>query len=83
MLTKYGGRHNVPLMKTIEQTIRDALLEMKRQGVSINDVAKRTGTQQSSLSRFVRGERSITVSTLEKLWPFLVETNHQQQASGE
>ena len=42
-------------------------------GVSQNKFAQMTGVDQSVISRAIRGERSITVATLEKLWPFLVD----------
>ena len=70
-------------MQTLEQTIRNKLVELRDQGVSINDIAKRSGAQQASLSKFVRGKATITVSTLEKLWPILYPSEPQQRASGE
>lgn len=70
-------------MNTLEQAIREKLVDLKQQGVSINDLAKRTGAQQASLSKFMRGKGTITVATLEKLWPFLYGDQPQQKASGE
>jgi ribosome-binding protein aMBF1 (putative translation factor) len=42
----------------LEAVIRDAILKCGR---SVNDIAKQAEVSQSVLSRFVRGERTITL----------------------
>ena len=63
----------------IKQQIKSALA---KSGLSQNKLAQLTGVDQSVISRAVRGERSVTSRTLEKLWPYICD-QPQQQASGE
>src|SRR5262245_8564777 len=52
------------------------LIEQLRQalaasGLSMNQLGKETGVNQAQLSRFVRGERTLTLPTAAKLCTFL------------
>ena len=42
-----------------------------RSGLSVNQVAKASGVSQSALSRFIRGERDLSLPAAEKLVTFL------------
>jgi len=56
-------REGSPLIGVLKQTIRDS-------GLSLNELAKRSGVDDSQLSRFLRGERDISLSATEKLVQF-------------
>jgi transcriptional regulator with XRE-family HTH domain len=49
-----------PLIGTLRRHILDS-------GVSLNELARRTGVSDPQLSRFVRGTRSLTLPAAEKL----------------
>ena len=40
-------------------------------GLSLNELAKRSGVSQPQLSRFMRGERSLTLDSAAKLFQYL------------
>ena len=61
----------------IKQQIKSAL---EKSGLSQNKFAQLTGVDQSVISRAVRGKRSVTSTTLEKLWPHICD---HQPVSGE
>ena len=48
----------------IEKTL---LAELKRMPISRYELARLTGIQESALSRFVNGERTINLQTAQKL----------------
>jgi len=49
-------------------TILDQVIRaIEESGITRYELAKRTGVSESALSRLVRGERSISVETLERL----------------
>jgi transcriptional regulator with XRE-family HTH domain len=51
------------LTDTIQQAIRES-------GISLNELSKQTGVSTPQLSRFMRGERSLTLSYADKLVSF-------------
>jgi plasmid maintenance system antidote protein VapI len=55
-----GNKRESPLIGVLKEAVRDS-------GVPLNELAKRTGVSQPQLSRFVRGERSLTLPAAEKL----------------
>lgn len=62
---------NMPTMEEIRQRI---LAVAALPGWSINRLACESGVEQGSLSRFSRGrdiQKSLSYTTLERLWPFL------------
>ena len=61
----------------IKQQIKSAL---EKSGLSQSKFAQLTGVDQSVISRAVRGKRSVTLATLEKLWPHICD---HKPASGE
>ena len=68
-------------MNTINQeSIRD---KVRALGISQYELAEKSGVPQASISKFLAG-KTITVSTLGKLWPFLYgDQPTRQKASGE
>jgi len=67
-------------MNTINQeSIRDKIRAL---GISQRELAEKSGVAQPSISKFLRG-KSITIASLEKLWPILYGETPRQQASGE
>ena len=55
-----SGQEVSPLIGILKETIRDS-------GLSLNELSKRTGVDNSQLSRFLRGERIISLTAAEKL----------------
>jgi plasmid maintenance system antidote protein VapI len=49
-----------PLIEVLKSKIRDC-------GLSLNELARRTGVSDPQLSRFLRGERTISLPAAEKL----------------
>lgn len=70
-------------MNTFEELIRERLLALKASGISILDVAKKTGTQQSCLSNFVRRKAGLSLLTVNRLYPFLFEAPQPKNPSPE
>jgi transcriptional regulator with XRE-family HTH domain len=50
--------------KTVSDRLRRAISES---GLSLNELAERSGTDKGRLSRFMRGERGLTLDTVDKL----------------
>jgi transcriptional regulator with XRE-family HTH domain len=46
---------------------RDIIAQRIRENYTLNALAKETGVSAGVLSRFVRGERNVTVATAEKI----------------
>ena len=44
---------------------------MQRRGWTITDLARESGVSRSALGRWLRGDRSITVRTLDRVWAAL------------
>lgn len=55
--------------------------KIKGMTMTQQELAKKSGVPQPSISKFLCG-KTITVATLEKLWPYICD-QPQQQASGE
>lgn len=55
-------------MKTLSDQIRDAILNA---GVSRYRIAKETGVDQPALSRFVHGERGLSIEALDAIGLYL------------
>lgn len=55
-----AGQGGGELVADLKQAIRDA-------GVSLNELARRAGVSQGQLSRFVRGERNLSLESASKL----------------
>ena len=53
---------------SIERQLRQAIA---KSGMSLNQLAKETGVHQAQLSRFMRSERTLTLSAAAKLCAFL------------
>jgi len=51
-------------MANLIRSIREAI---KNSGLTLNQLADRAGIDQSQLSRFMRNERGLTLTTLEAL----------------
>lgn len=51
-----------------QSLMRDAI---EKSGLTLLEIAHRTGVSQSQLSRFTRGERNITFPTAEKIGKLL------------
>jgi transcriptional regulator with XRE-family HTH domain len=49
-----------PLIGQLKSAIRDS-------GISLNELSKRCGVDHSQLSRFIRGERAISLAAAEKV----------------
>lgn len=64
----------------IQNKLKNAMVRL---GVNQRQLANMSGVDQSVISRAIRGKRSITVSTLEKLWPYIADDQAQQEAGGE
>ena len=56
--------------------------KIKGMTMTQQELANKSGVPQSSISKFLAG-KTITASTLEKLWPILYGDQPQQQAQGE
>lgn len=54
--------------KTLSQQLREAIIES---GISRYEISKQTGVSQSALSRFVLGERGISVKAMDAIGLFL------------
>jgi transcriptional regulator with XRE-family HTH domain len=50
--------------RSISDALRSAII---KSGMTRYEIAKRSGVPQSALSRFMNGERSISLETLDKL----------------
>jgi transcriptional regulator with XRE-family HTH domain len=46
-------------------------VQLQLSGLSLNELAKRCGVSAPQLSRFVRGERSLTLDSADRLFRFL------------
>jgi plasmid maintenance system antidote protein VapI len=57
------AREDSPLIGVLKETIRDC-------GLPMSELAKRTGVSHPQLSRFVRGERTLTLPAAERLVQF-------------
>ena len=55
-------------MKTLSQQIRQAIV---RSGVTRYEIAKATGVSQSTLSKFVLGQRGISIEAMDSVGLFL------------
>ena len=55
--------------------------KIKGMTMTQQELANKSGVPQPSISKFIRG-KTITVATLEKLWPYICDQSHQQ-AQGE
>jgi transcriptional regulator with XRE-family HTH domain len=55
----------------LERQILAAIRAATERGVSMYEIAERSGIQRSILSRFVNGTGGLTVATLAKLAPVL------------
>jgi transcriptional regulator with XRE-family HTH domain len=55
-------------MKSLSDQIRDAILKA---GVSRYRIAKETGVDQPALSRFVHGERGLSIEALDAIGLYL------------
>lgn len=67
---------------SLEKDLREKIIALKSQGVPVVEIARQTGAQQSCLSNFMRGKASLSLRTVEKLWPFLYG-EQPKQAAGE
>jgi len=56
---------------TFSDRIRAALEELQDGGVSLAEIQRQTGVTAGQLSRFLRGERTLTLDTMDALAPFL------------
>jgi transcriptional regulator with XRE-family HTH domain len=66
--------------RSISDALRSAIAES---GLTRYEISKRSGVPQSALSRFVKGERSISLETLDKLAEVLdVELLHMKRKGG-
>lgn len=63
----------------IQSKLKNAMIRL---GVNQRQLADMSGVDQSVISRAIRGKRSITVSTLEKLWPFISDEQATSQPQG-
>lgn len=52
-------------------TIRTALERKKEAGMSYSQIARASGVDASQITRFVRGERDLSLGAVDKLLPFL------------
>ena len=59
-----GYTSGMAAMETVSGAIR---AEIRRQGISLLQLARRSGTDVGQLSRFMRDQRSITLDTADKL----------------
>jgi len=60
-------------MGILTEKIRGSIQARLDKGESLNSVAKLTGVANPVLHRFMRGERTITLPTADKLWEALIE----------
>jgi transcriptional regulator with XRE-family HTH domain len=65
-----GGVKSVTIdtVRTISETIRQAVVDT---GLPLQQVAEAAGVDRASLSRFVRGERSLRLDIADRLAEFL------------
>ena len=66
----------------IEEFVREKILELTKNGMSLSEIARKSYTQQASLWRFVnRPESGLTLKTVNKLWPIITasEAQHDKQ----
>ena len=54
------GRQDVPLAADLQRFILES-------GMSLNQLGQRTGVSQGQLSRFVRGNRTLTLPAVDKI----------------
>lgn len=53
---------------TLKRTFSDSIrLAIDQSGMTRYEISKRTGVEQSALSRFMSGERGLSTSTLDKV----------------
>jgi transcriptional regulator with XRE-family HTH domain len=57
------GQQESPLGTVLQQMIRES-------GLSMNQLGKEAGVSQGQLSRFVRGDRTLTLPAVDKLCRF-------------
>jgi len=70
------GHHKAPRRMEKKQDRSPDLIEQLRQavagcGMSMNQLGKAAGVNQAQLSRFLRGERTLTLPTAAKLCAYL------------
>jgi plasmid maintenance system antidote protein VapI len=58
------GLVTIDTVKTISEVIRQAILDS---GLPLQQIAERAGVERASLSRFVRGERSLRLDMADRL----------------
>lgn len=56
-------KEELHLIAELKEAIRDS-------GLSLNEIARQTGVSDPQLSRFMRGERSLTLGSAAKLFDF-------------
>ena len=54
--------------KVIPELVRDAVLNC---GLSRYEIAKRSGVSEATLSRFIHGQRTLSIEILDKLAPHI------------
>jgi plasmid maintenance system antidote protein VapI len=54
----------IDTVKTISEVIRQAILDS---GLPLQQIAEKAGVERASLSRFVRGERTLRLDMADKL----------------
>jgi transcriptional regulator with XRE-family HTH domain len=54
----------IDTVRTITDAIRQAIVES---GLPLQQISEKTGVERASLSRFVRGERSLRLDMVDKL----------------
>jgi plasmid maintenance system antidote protein VapI len=63
-LTKLGTFVTIDTVKTITKVLRQAVLNS---GLPLQQIAERAGVERASLSRFVRGERTLRLDMADRL----------------
>lgn len=57
-----------PRKATASEVLRQAIQDS---GMSQNELARLTGVEQASISRFTRGERDLSLGSVDRLLPIL------------
>jgi len=60
---KQPTREDSPLIGVLKETIRDC-------GIQVADIARQTGVTHAQISRFLHGQRTLTLPAAEKLVKF-------------
>jgi transcriptional regulator with XRE-family HTH domain len=63
-LTSRFANVTIDTVRTITDAIRQAIVES---GLPLQQISEKTGVERASLSRFVRGERSLRLDMVDKL----------------